>query len=192
MKRFIARLLVVLMLFTSLCSNGLAEDCNHKWEFEYDPKSNYEYVDENYHKIVSTTLYYYCTGCDETRIKTEEASSQYLSSHYFDSNNVCVSCGHIYVPIQTAVPTVIPTQVPLVTEEPVHICVADKPVHWIGVYNQYDEAKHSQHHVIEIKCKECGTLLERSNTDDANKAIGDLANKIYQLKEVKKWNKKTI
>ena len=99
-------------------SKNVCASCGYNWEFEYDPVNNYQVVDDTYHKIVSTTLYYICSGCGETEVETEKASEQHQSKHNFNSKNVCNTCGYEKVIVITPTPTPIPTPTATPTTTP--------------------------------------------------------------------------
>ena len=94
MKTKFTRLLVVYLVFTLLFSGVTLAECMHEWTLLYDPLNNYDVVDDNYHKIISTTIYRICKKCGSEDCYDQEASEQFVGEHNFSNKNVCYTCGY--------------------------------------------------------------------------------------------------
>lgn len=167
MKKKFLRVLSFFMVLCLLFSNVSHAECSHDWDFEYDPLSVYESIDETYHIMVATELYYICTECDERRQETQTVEGASPSEHRYSPEGVCYTCEYERViavtptATPTATPTVEPTSIP--TPAPtVHVCIFENS-HWYQNDEYYNEEKHSYRHLITPICTMCGQKGEKTN-----------------------------
>ena len=93
MKKLLVRFCAISLIIVLLFSNMAGAEYEHVCDLKLNEVNNYEAVNDTYHKIVSTTLYYTCE-CGESKVETVDVSTQYESKHNFNRNNVCGTCGY--------------------------------------------------------------------------------------------------
>lgn len=95
MKRFLAMVLMVVVLLGNFNVTVFAENCEHQWKLEYEPNYIYACVDCTYHILDRIELYYICALCSKEKVETQSGNGEQCK-HLFNEN-VCYTCGYVRV-----------------------------------------------------------------------------------------------